>query len=290
MKRVHLAFSHEGNNHHYQKPLWEKAIIAMNWVEADLRDADLVIMWGINPEFEQARLLNKPVLMIDFPYWNREKKKLGNEFYKVSLNGQHPTPYIMNEKHNPRRYYQTLGPHLRPWRTSGRYIMIAGMGVKAAQYYGYSLGGWETKIAQVIQRYTNMPIIYRPKPGQKPIVRIHDTTLDSGQFPIEQAMDNCHAVVCHHGNPTVTALARGIPIFMNGAIGAASHLASFDFDSLLKPKFFDNRQQFFNNISHWQWSVKEITSGAVLQSYLDRGLLSESSSPISIAGISNTLT
>lgn len=273
--RVHLAFNYKGNNHKYQKGLWETAIKALGWQHSEtVMDCDFVVMWGPNPPFPHAREKGKPVLMIDFPYWNRcGKDKTGTESYKISLNGQHPTDYIMLEKHSPDRYVKTGGPAIMPWREKGDFILFAGMGRKAAHQHGYSQGGWEAMTIDRIRRNTAMKIVYRPKPSKFKVPNVDSCQFDNGDKPIEEAMKGAHAMVCHHGNGTVLALAAGIPVFMNGPIGAASHLASFDFDNIMKPKFPDNREQFFANIAHWQWTVDEIEQGVAAMSYKERGFL-----------------
>ncbi len=270
--RVHLAFNYAGLNHSYQKKLWEEAVRSMGWESSIVYNADLTVMWGPNPPFNQTRARKKPVLMIDFPYWNRRKDKNGEEFYKVSLNGQHPTPYIMTENHNSDRFFATGGTEPLPWKTGGDYILLAGMGPKAAHQFGYEQGQWERKIANIIKKQTDLPILYRPKPNRGGSSLV-GTIYDNGQKSIAEVVSRAACVVCHHGNPTIDALWAGVPIFMNAHIGAASHLASFDFENINKPFKPDNRQQFFNNIAHWQFSVDEIKSGAVFKSFRDRGFI-----------------
>lgn len=272
--KVCLAFNYLGINHEYHFNYWAKALQSLGWESVAVEEADVTVMWGPNYEFELTRARGRPVLMVDFPYWNRGGKcRNGTEYYKISLNGQHPTPYIFTETHNSDRYIQTKGPEIKHWREKGTHILVAGMGVKATDQYGYDMGQWESRMIDKIKRQTDMPIFYRPKPNQKPIAPIRGTQFDLGDRTIEQAVEGAHCVVCHHGNPAVVALAMGVPIFMVGPIGVASHLASFEFDKIMSPVFMDNRQQFFNNLAHWQWSVEEITSGRALKSYLERGLL-----------------
>ncbi len=273
--KVHLGFDHLGINHSTQLELWRTALMAIGWEEAPVDKCDLTIMWGPNPEFDETRARGKPVLMIDFPYWNRGGKARGpHDYYKVSLNGQHPTKYIFTEKHGPMRYKQTCGPEIKPWRKEGGdHILIAGMGIKATEQNGYAMGEWEQRAIAKIKSQTSLPIVYRPKPRQHGINAITGTIFDNGERSIELAIEGAHCVVCHHGNPAVIALALGIPIFMKANIGVATHLASFDLENIMKPVFPDNRQQFFNNLAYWQWSVEEIKSGAVLQSYKNRGLI-----------------
>lgn len=271
--KVNLAFNFKGINHEYHMPLWRAGVHAMGWTECPETSSDVTVMWGPNPPFAVTRARSKPVMMIDFPYWNRGgKNRNGKEYYKVSLNGQHPTPFIMKERHTDERYKNTNGPAIMPWRYDGNKIMFAGTGQKAAKQHGHATGGWEAHIIEIIRKQTADPIIYRPKPNQ-PAPRIPGTIFDDGSISMEEALKDVRCVVCHHGNPTVTALAMGIPIFMNGPIGVASHFASFEFDKINEPIRPEGREQFFYNLSHWQWSVDEIKSGQVFKSFFDRGLL-----------------
>lgn len=268
-----LAFNYPGLNHILQGKLWSQALTALGWQQATVEDCDVVIMWGPNKEADLARDLGKPVLNVDFPYWNRGKKiRTDADYYKITINGQHPTKYIMTEKHDAARYRATGGPVIEKWNRHGRHILIAGMGQKAAVQNGYMPGDWEFTVYEAIKSQTKMPIYYRPKPKQG-MKEIPGTIFDKGDYPVESAIKGAHCVICHHGNPTVQALAMGVPIFMNGAIGAASHFASFEFDKILFPVYKEGRSQFFHNLAFWQWSVQEITSGRALQSYVDRGFI-----------------
>lgn len=273
--KVYLSLEGKGINQKYHFPLWINAVKQLGWKPVRMEEAELAVMWGVTPpttlEFMRAR--NLPCLVMDFPYWNRcGKIRPGNEYYKISLNGQHPAKYIMEEDLPDDRYRSTKGPAIQPWRTGGKVIVLAGMGTKAAIQNGYKPGEWEWKTVQLIKKQTDMPIVYRPKPKTE-VPTISDTIHDDTSRPLEETLRDAALLVCHHGNPTVTALAMGIPIFMNGPIGAASHFASWDMKNINAPIRPDGREKFFNNIAYWQWSVDEIKSGEALRSYLDRGLL-----------------
>lgn len=273
--KIFISLDGKGINNKYHFPLWTMAAKALGFKIVRMEEANIAVMWGVTPpttlEYMKAR--NLPCLVMDFPYWNRcGKIRPGNEFYKISLNGQHPAPYIMNEDLPDDRYWKTGGPLIHPWRKGGDVIVLAGMGAKAATQNGYRAGEWECRTAEIIKQQTDLPIVYRPKPKHE-VPNIANTIRDDTSRPIEEALKNAASLVCHHGNPTVTALAMGIPIFMNGPIGAASHFASFDFRGINSPRRPEGREKFFANIAYWQWSVDEIKSGIALRSYLDRGLL-----------------
>jgi hypothetical protein len=267
--QVNLSLDHDNVNHKLHKKLWAEAVRAKGFDFSSVDNADVIIQWGVT---HQNRIpCKKLVLVLDFPYWNRRERNT-DEYYKVSLNGQHPTPYIMNESHDSSRYYATGGAEIKPWKDGGGYILVAGMGVKAANQNGYEVGEWEEKIIAIIKKQTDKEIIYRPKPNRK-TPPINGTIYDDGKTTIDEAVAGAYCVVCHHGNPTISALQEGIPIFMNGAIGAASHCASFDFNQIHNHKKPDNREQLLYNLAHWQFSIDEIKSGAVFDSFISRGFI-----------------
>lgn len=236
---------------------------------------DVVIRWGMTKPLPFQEPPLHPTIIIDFPYWNRVSDSRGErEFYKLSVNAQHPTKLIMTETHSMDRYRITGGAKIEPWKKDGRNILLCGMGRKAAKQWGYAPGEWERNTVDLLRRHTDRPIIYRPKPKQD-TPPIDGTIFDDGTQSIESALTGVFAMVCPHGNPTVAALAAGIPVFMREGIGAATHCAEFDLAKIESPRYPDNREQFLANIAHWQFSCQEIKTGAALQSYINRGLLAK---------------
>lgn len=273
MKAALCFNNHSGVNNTFHAPLWEKAIRAIGWEHASLEVADVAIMWGPQPEYFICKKLGKPAVILDFPYWNRSWKARGvNEYYKVSLNGQHPTPYVMREAHTPERYLATGGPEIKPWKTGG-HILLCGIGNKAAAQYGYHDKEWERRVIEIVRQHTDRPIVYRPKPNNGGNQRLSGALYDNGEQTIGVALQSAHVVITHHGNPGVDGLAAGVPVYMNGTIGVASHLARLDLHQINDPYYPENRLQFFSNLAHWQWSVSEILEGKPLLSMKERGLL-----------------
>lgn len=267
---IHLALDFDGANHRLHKELWSHAVAACGYRLTAADKADLIVQWGVTYQNNLPTRGNRPVFVLDFPYWNRRSRNT-NEFYKVSLNGQHPTQYIMQEKLDSTRYYETDGAEIKPWQDGGDFILVAGMGIKAARQNGYQLGEWEEKAITAIKKQTDKKIIYRPKPGRGASI-LPFCEYDEGLQPIESVLDGAYCLVCHHGNPTIAALQAGVPIFMNGLIGAAGHLANHNLEDIhthLKPA----REQFLYNLAHWQWSIGKIKCGEAIQSFKERGLI-----------------
>lgn len=246
---------------------WTSGVRLFGGRIAQVKDADIVVTWGLKTDV--ARLVDegKKVLVMDFPYWDRGRKGV-QEVFKISLNGQHPTKYLMRESLGQGR----KPPVGAPWRERGDFVLVAGMGNQATVQYGYEKNEWESRAVKNIQDVTGMRIVYRSKP-RKDFPGIPGCEYDDGSLPIDQAISGAHAVVCHHGNCAVEALIAGVPVFTTPDIGVGSLMAEHDMNKILTPRFPDNRQEFLNNLSFWQWSISEITAGLPLLSMRKRGLI-----------------
>ena len=86
--------------------------------------------------------------------------------------------------------------------------------------------------------------------GQELLTSISPITTDAG----------CWALVTHHSNAAVDALAAGIPVFCED--GAASLLSMPRLADIENPPLPEGRAQFFADLAYCQWSVPEMASGA----------------------------
>lgn len=251
---------------------WGKAVAAMGWQRIpDQRplEADIIICWGVpeqrKPEFKRWREAGKTVLVLDYPYWNRKS------FVKISLNGLHPTAYLMREIHGAERYLATQGPEILPWRAAGEYILLAGMGPKGCQFYDQRKGEWDEMAITTMRKHSDMQIVYRAKPSDRAPRRFTGVVSDDTHEPIARHFNHAHAVVTHHGNAVVEALAAGVPIFCSDGVGV--HMGLTSLSEIMRPVYPDNREQFFWNLAHWQWSPEEIATGLPLCSLRERELI-----------------
>ena len=130
------------------------------------------------------------------------------------------------------------------------------------------LNRWETEAVAEIKKYTDRPIVFRPKTPDVP--RIEGTTYDSG-VPLGVALGSANVVVTHHSNVGVDGLIDGAPVF--STIGVASVMGLQDLSRIENPYYPENREQWLNDVSYCQWSVTELRSGVCWQHLRDEGLI-----------------
>jgi hypothetical protein len=223
---------------------------------------------GLNMVFRDYRQ-NRRAIYIDLGYWGRRKRSRWDGYHKLVLNSRHPTAYFQRIRH-PSDRFEAHHVQIRPWRTEGQHVLVVGMSAKAAQAENLQPHAWETKTIQRLQQLTDRPIIYRPKPnwpGARPI----DGALFQRDVPLEEALQDCHAVVAHHSNVAVDALLAGIPCICPG--GAASVLSGHELEQIENPPTPDGREQWAADLAYVQWSIEEMERGDAYRYLVAEGLI-----------------
>lgn len=264
----------------FREPFLKKATLegmkALGWERVDhLEECNLAIWWGIPPTHTilMKRLLDKkiPVLIIDFPFWGRAPvSDVTAGYYKISLNGVSPHDYLDAGGQDAVRYRKIGGPEIRPWK-KGNNVLIAGMGPKSCAMFGMEHGEWDGNAVRTILQHTQRKVIYRQKPSDKFPIVYPGTVNDTGIRDISHIFDDCHAVVTHHGNSGVEALAHGIPVFSERAI--TKYMGRTDLTKIETPVYPENREEFFHSICLWQWHYSEIAQGLPFVHLKERGLI-----------------
>lgn len=205
--------------------------------------ADVGIMYGWK---HSERLKRYPKYVYwDLGYWVRES------YYRFSLNGWSP----VLKRGMPADRFNRLGLTIKPWRTSGDEIIVAGSTAKACREHGMAYQEWELA---AIQRLEGMGkrVVYRPKPNDPNYQPIPGVEVD--RRPISEALDNCWAWVTHHSNSAVDALLAGVPVHCE--TGAGSHF-SVPMESLADPELREGREQFLYDVAWLQWILEEMRNG-----------------------------
>lgn len=267
--KVHLIFNRSNPRQMAVYDAVRTGMRALGWYNVSERAAELVIVWGASRPVEKRAV---PTLVMDFPYWMRKTKKhLREGFYKISLNGIHPTAYLDAGMGEPGRYAATGGEAMMPWRKGGEYILIAGMGPKGSAMYGYKHGEWDAAAIETVKAHCNLPIVYRAKPSDRFPPKMKGVIIDDVDIPISAHFGKAAAIVTHHGNTGVDALQQGIPIFCHD--GPATLLANKDLTRIAKPVYCDGREEFFEKLAYWQWSFDEIMQGVPFKHLQKKGLI-----------------
>ena len=243
--------------------------LAHGW-NGDLR-ADVLVSYGWSNRriFEAYRAAGKPFVYLDMGFWNR--KPLGAVYrghHKVVVSARDAFAYF-RRGHRSDRWHSLKVP-LRPWRERGEHILLAGMSAKSARLFGYEPQAWERKAVARIRRYGNRPIVYRPKPASPGAGQIAGTILGNPQQPLEADLADAWAVVTHHSNVGLEALAAGIPVYSEDGLASTMSMALEQIEDPPLPK---DREGFFADVAYCQWNADEMESGACWRHLQAEGLV-----------------
>lgn len=212
---------------------------------------------------------NKKALYIDLGYWGRRCKTRWDGYHKIILNDRHPTEYFQNREH-PSDRFERFGVEIKPWRKSGKHILVAGMSAKAAAQEGFQPHQWERATISELRKHTDRPILYRPKPNWMGARPITGSNFGRG-LTLEESLQNCHAVVTHHSNVAVDAILEGIPCICPH--GVASVLSGKTLAEIEDPPTDGDRLQWASDIAYTQWSVEEMAKGKCYKYLVEEDLL-----------------
>jgi len=236
-------------------------------------DTDVAAMYGLRENSREIMIeylaKGKKTLFFDLGYWGRHTPDRRSGHHRIAINGFH-AKFGREECSSDR--FKRFDIELKSFNQSGDYILLCGQSAKAAWVYGLDPEEWELQIIEQIKENTDKPIWYVPKPswdGKRPIP---GTVYCDG--PVEQYIDNCWAVVTHHSNSGVHALAAGKPVFTQEGV-CKSLIGELDLTSIDDPFIPSEleRDNFLFNVAYWQWSIDEIKNGSMFRSLRERGLL-----------------
>lgn len=231
---------------------------------------DAAIFWGyvltlqaVMAGFNEAK---KAPVYLDLAYWDR-----GNS-YKVSVGARHPTAYFQKVKHGSDRR-KRYGIEPVPFAKDGKIILLAGMSVKGAwaEKEG-DFGYYETQVVEELRKYTDRPIVYRPK-SKGVSAGIPGTKLSLMSEPLAPLLRKSWAVVTRHSNVAVDGLVVGVPAFAKA--GVASAVGLQDLSKIETPYYPDDGvlEQFLNDVAYCQWSEQELKDGTVWRHLKNEGLV-----------------
>jgi len=241
-------------------------------------DVDVAIFYGLAGHLRDLfdryrRDPAKRAVYIDLGFWGRRDGGKYNGYHKVAVDCRHPLAYFQRRRHSNARAAK-FGVAVKPWRRDGRHILIAGMGPKACMVEGFNPTEWESMVVDRLRKITDRPLIYRPKPnymGARPIRgAVMKTEADQS---LEEALKNSWAVVAHHSNVCIDALAAGIPVYCADGLALALGRPMDELKRIEKPEYPDGREQFIADVAYTQWNVREMAEGRVWRYLIEEGVI-----------------
>lgn len=192
---------------------------------------------------------------------NGDKVK-GWKYWRVSLDGHHPTRYLAQMKMPPDRW-KALGLKMKPWKT-GKTVIFAGSSEKYHEFYELD---HPTKFAEKyvkrLNGLTDKRVIYRPKPSWDDAIPVPESEFSFGKGTnIVDLLGNAHCLVTHGSNAVFEAALNGVPCIVMGD-AVAKPISSTDLEDVNRPRLASDaeRLQWASNLAYCQWTLGELESG-----------------------------
>lgn len=240
-----------------------------------LPEADVHVAYSrtFDPCFNAATVDGKPWLYWDLPYWGRARMRIPEaSFYRVAMNGYHPTRYYRFGLPDDRMQVFRLRP--APWargRGPNAPVVLCGLSIKAMTALGMEVQSWEQEIIARIRAVSNRPIIYRPKPAWRDAPPISGTVFSPHTESLTHVLANAWAVVVRHSNCAVDATLMGVPAFAQmGPMAPYSQ----PLEELERPRELDHatRVGIMSDLAYCQWCPKDLMRGRFWRHFRERML------------------
>lgn len=227
---------------------------------------DVVCMVGVKSRelFRAHHRVGARVLYLDKGYCRGKRggPVRGWEYWRIALDSHQPTNRLMARDYSERRW-RRLGIRPEPWREAGDHVLIAG---SSAKYHAFheldEPTAYTAALIGDLQRKTNRPLVYRPKPSWLGAVPIDGARFSPPSESIGDVLDNAWAVVTHGSNACFEALVAGIPCVVLGD-AVARPISSTSIEDIEEPRLAAEaqRSKLFHALAWWQWRAAEFASG-----------------------------
>lgn len=239
-------------------------------------DADVAVIWSVlfhgrmsgnKTVWERFRKENKPVIVLEVGGIKR------GTTWKVGLNGINRDAYFgQNSMNNIRS--NKLKIKLKPWRTTGEFILVCGQHDRSLQWQNQPLmKDWFLQVYNDIRKHTDRPIIFRPHPrcrlpnieqGLKHVYRKEPKHVKGTYDDFDLDFDNIWATVNWSSNPGIHSILNGVPAFVSTSSLAYDTANDIDFLHDIESPLMPDRQQWVNDYAWTEYTVDEISKGIPL--------------------------
>ena len=197
--------------------------------------------------------------------------------WKVGLNGINRDAYFGPGDNDSTRS-SSLGLSVKPWRTNGEFILIAGQHEKSEQWRNQPrMSRWVMETIESIQAQTDRPILFRPHPRcrleaietqYKNVYRQEPRQIPGSYDDFDMGFDNVYCTVSWTSNPGIHSVINGIPAYTSTSSLAwpVSIKSLTNLDNPLLP----DRQQWLNDYAWTEFTVEEISQGLPLKRLTDK--------------------
>ena len=188
--------------------------------------------------------------------------------WKVGINGINRNAYFGNMGNSSDRA-RLHSLELKPWRTDGEFILIAGQHEKSEQWRNQPrMSQWVMDTIENIQAHTDRPILFRPHPRcrleaietqYKNVYRQDPRQIPNTYDDFDMNFENIYCTVSWTSNPGIHSVIQGIPAYTSYS-SLAWDVSIKSLTNINNPPLPD-RTQWLNDYAHTEWTVEEISQG-----------------------------
>ena len=243
---------------------------------ADIYKADTVILFGIGGDakavWNLAKSANVRTVLLDKPYIRQVALSDKPRYWvlRVAVDESQPLKYFQAIKHSPERW-DALHISTTPYslRNDG-VLLLDGASNKFVAWTGLGngigtdveqWGDWGQRMVNKIRAYSDVPVVYRPRPDNNPTPYITGADI-SVVDDMYTDFRRSRVVVSYGGNIGYNAVIAGVPHFAMGD-SIARPLSETDWSRITTPFTPSEaaRQQWLADIAWCQWNLDEFRSG-----------------------------
>lgn len=221
---------------------------------------DLVAGYGWRPVMREAhRQWSDIVLHADLGFWGRSTDR-ATAYLKLALGGR--WSLLVDHDYDDTRL-RVHGVKIEKTRQPGKRVLVCGMSAKAAGTWDLRPQQWEEMAVRRL-RAAGATVVYRPKQSWSGAYAIPGAEYNRGG-EIQQILPMVDAVVSHHSNAAVDALAAGLPIYVQTGISRPLSIPTIEAAVGAEGLDYETRARFLRQVAWHQWRLDELRSGAWLE-------------------------
>lgn len=239
-------------------------------------DAGFVLGYTLEDNFRRKIIntltqKNIPIIFVDSNILHYSRKE--HEWHRYSLNSVYPNDgvYFFQDLDTSKwdRYSAWHKVTTKPWRTSGKHIVIFAQRPKGWNMFGVDQDRWLTDTIKKTMSLTDRPIVVRMHPGdgkkQNQIDKLTKTFGNkitvSNKENIRDDLENCWATIGYNSTPNVVAAIEGVPGYVEDPLHSwAADVAFTNLEQIVDPPLV-NRESWMHKIANIHWSNDEVKRG-----------------------------
>jgi hypothetical protein len=233
--------------------------------------ADVAVIWSLvwagrmrnnRSVWQHYRNSNRPVIVLEVGTLAR------GQTWKMGVNGL-GSDAIWGQDRDPRRP-QKLGLATRPWQPPGSDVVVVLQRGDSEQWVSQPPSAqWLDILVRALREYTDRRIRIRQHPRSM-IPIPPGCELDQPQrqidtyddYDLDTSLARAWAVINVNSGAGVNAVIRGVPLFCHES-SLAAPVSELDWSKIEYPRRPD-RDQWFVDLCHTEWTTAEISTGAPL--------------------------